>query len=59
MTIVERQRRDERGREEESTKLDGWMKESTKEASVLDERNGDRSYDEGDGTGRNNLDDNR
>jgi hypothetical protein len=50
---------DERGREEESTKVDGWMKESTTEASVLDERNGDRSYDEGDGTGRNNLDDNR
>jgi len=39
--------------------MDGWMKESTTEASVLDERNGDRSYDEGDGTGRNNLDDNR
>jgi hypothetical protein len=38
MTIVERQRRDERGREEDSTKLDGWMKESPKEASVLDER---------------------
>ncbi len=54
MTIVEKQRRDESGRrEEESTKLDGWMKESTKEASVLDERNGDRSYDEGDRTGRN------
>jgi hypothetical protein len=27
MTIVERQRRDERGREEQSTKLDGWMDE--------------------------------